>query len=141
MEVLTDLVMEMMIYHSSMHQFICKVVGGKIVPLQTNKSNLLNKLLNSYEQTDMKLKLTIEVVEKNINEQQISLYKAFIIKASEYFGVGFDDMEKMLFHLFPKGVYNNGTVLEKPNSKWTTKELDNFINQASALLAEQGFEF
>jgi len=120
-----------------MHQFICKAVGRKIVPLQQSKLNLLNKLLDSYSDTDKCFKLTIEIVEKNINEQQISLYKAFIIKASEYFGNTYHEMEIILRRFNP--IYNIDDY--KPINLWTTKELDTFINQATALLAEQGFKF
>lgn len=79
-----------------MHQFICKAQGGNIVPLEQNKRNLLNKVLRSYEELDMKFKVTIEVIVKNINEQQISLYNAFIIKASDHFGNTFIEMENIL---------------------------------------------
>jgi hypothetical protein len=123
-----------------MHQFICKYVDGKIVPLQANKSALLQKVLNSYKDLDMKFKLTIEVIEKNVNEQQQSLYRAYILKASEHFGVHFSEMEKMLFSYFPTDFFN-GKLLAKPISKWTSKELDDFINKSSALLAEHGFKF
>ncbi len=119
-----------------MHIFICKSVRGKIVPEQSNKVAFMQKLLNRYEELDKKFKVTFELIEKNINEQQINLYNAFIVKASNHFGTHFSEMEKILFHLFP--IEDN---VKQPISKWTTRELDTFINQASALLAEQGFKF
>ena len=120
-----------------MHQFICKSVKGTIVPIQPNKLKLLKKLLNSYGELNKKFKVTIEIIEKNINEQQISLYNAFIIKAAEHFGNSFREMELLLYLYYPIDNING----IKDISKWTTKDLDNFINQASALLAEQGFKF
>ena len=123
-----------------MHQFICKSVKGTIVPVQENKVKLLNKLLNSYDEFDMKFKVTIEVIVKNINEQQISLYNAFILKAADHFGNTFIEMELILLHFHPRQLNPSGKWT-KPLYKWTTKELDHFISQASALLAEQGFKF
>jgi hypothetical protein len=120
-----------------MHQFICKYVKGKIVPIQENKLKRLERLLNSYGELDKKFKVTIEIIEKNINEQQISLYNAFIIKAANHFGNTFNEMEIILKRFWPR--YDMNTI--KALNKWTTKELDTFINQASALLAEQGFKF
>lgn len=120
-----------------MHQFICKVVGGKIVPLQHNKEKLLKTLLADYERLGMKLKLTVEVIEKNINEQQISLYKAFIIKASNHFGNTFREMEIILIRFYP--INSEGYKISL--NKWTPKQLNDFIDKASALLTEQGFKF
>ena len=99
---------------------------------------MLNKLLNSYSELDKSFKLTIEVIEKNINEQQISLYNAFIIKASEHFGNTFQEMENILKRFWPKWVDIEG--IKEPKD-WVKGDLENFINQASALLAEQGFKF
>lgn len=123
-----------------MNQFICNAVGGIIVPLQPNKIQLLNKLLNSYEQLGMKFKLTIEVIEKNINQQQISLYNAFIIEASKHFGNTFGEMEFLLMRFHPI-VQGNDKRYKKPLKRWNTNDLNTFINQASALLTEQGFKF
>lgn len=123
-----------------MHQFICKAVEGKAVPLQQSKSNLLKKLLDSYENLNMKFKLTIEVIDKDINASQISLYKAFILKASKHFGNTYEEMESLLKRFYP--ISQNGDVkYKKPINKWTSKELTEFIDNASALLAEHGFIF
>ena len=123
-----------------MHQFICKAVGGKIVPLQPNKISLLEKLLKSYQDLNMKFKVTIEVIEKDINSQQFGLYNAFILKASKHFGNTFEEMELLLKRFHP--IFNNGTTTyKKPVKKWNTRELNDFLEQASALLAEHGFIF
>jgi hypothetical protein len=124
-----------------MHQFICNSVGRKIVPLQVSKSELLNKLLDSYEELGMKFKVSIEVIEKNINEQQQSLYRAFILKASQHFGNTYNEMEEILKRFQPINAKGQIEQHCKPISIWTSKELDDFINQASVLLAEHGFKF
>lgn len=121
-----------------MHQFHCQSINGNIVPLQQNKIDLLQKLLKSYEDLNMKFKLTIEVVDKNLNEQQIGLYKAFIIKSSNHFGNTYKEMEEILFRFFPIDINSNK---RKPVDKWTSQELTSFIDNASALLAEHGFVF
>ena len=125
---------------SNMNQFICNSVKGKIVPVQINKEQLLNKLLNSYEELGMKFKLTIEVIEKNINREQISLYNAFIIQASKHFGNTFEEMEFLLmrFHPIAQG---EDKKHKKPLKRWNTNDLNSFIDKASALLSEQGFQF
>lgn len=128
-----------------MHQFICKAVEGKIVPLQPSKIDLLNKILNRYESLDKKFKITIESIEKNVNQSQISLYTAFIVKAANHFGNSYNEMENILkrFHPMnsPQGRDSNEIDYYKPINKWTSKELTQFIDEASALLAEQGFIF
>lgn len=134
--------MEIKIYLFNMHQFICKSVEGTIVPTQENKLKLLKKILDSYSSNGKSFKLTIESYEKNINEQQISLYNAFILKAADHFGNTFQEMEYILKRFWPKkfnSIY--GTDTYKGVDYWNTKELDDFINQSSALLAEQGFKF
>ncbi len=124
-----------------MHQFICKAVGGKIVPLQQSKVDLLKKILLTYEDFDKKFKVTIEYIEKNLNEQQISLYNAFILKASSHFGNTFQEMENLLFRFKPHSIDELGGKFITPINKWTSKELTRFIDEATALLAEQGFSF
>lgn len=122
-----------------MHQFHCKAVGGKIVPLQSNKSKLLEKLLDSYEELNMKFKVTIQVIEKNINSDQVSLYKGFILKASNHFGNTYEEMEAILKRFWPLNSFHARDY--KSIEKWTTAELNLFIEQSSALLAEHGFTF
>lgn len=119
-----------------MHQFICKSVGGIIVPLQKSKIDLLKKVLFTYEDLNKKFKVTIEYIEKNVNESQISLYNAFMLKASTHFGNSFQEMEILLSAFVPKEA-----GWTKPINKWTSKELTQFIDEASAVLAEQGFSF
>lgn len=129
-----------MIYLFSMNQFICRSEQGSIVPVQLSKKKLLKKLLDSYEERELTFKVTVEVIVKNINEQQKSLYNAFIIKASEHFGVSFKKMEEMLTRFYPEeDIF--GQVHKKPKSIWSTKELNDFIDKASSVLSEQGFHF
>lgn len=123
-----------------MHQFICNAVGGKIVPLQPDKEKFLLKLLNSYQDLNKKFKVTIEIIEKPLSNEQVKLYHAFVFKASKHFGNTFMEMSILLTHLHPQ-VGMEGVNWPKDVSKWTTDELDTFINQASTLLAEQGFIF
>lgn len=120
-----------------MHIFICKAVGGKIVPQQSNKKEFFEKLINSYQELNMSFTVSIEPVQKNINEAQIALYRAFILKASEHFGNSFQEMESLLKSFYP--IEDIGSY--KPITNWSTKELTNFIDEASALLSEQGFNF
>ena len=122
-----------------MHQFHCKAVEGKIVPLQPNKILFLEKLLKSYEELNKNFKVTIEVIEKNINSEQESLYKAFITKASNHFGNTYQEMENILKRFWPLNSFHMRDY--KPREKWTTTELNLFIEQSSALLAEHGFTF
>ena len=124
-----------------MHQFICKVVEGKIVPLQPSKVDLLKKVLNTYEDLNKTFKVTIEYIEKNLNESQISLYNAFVLKAANHFGNSFDEMENLLCRYKPYIPSDGLNMVVKPINKWTSKELTQFIDQATALLAEQGFSF
>lgn len=120
-----------------MHQFHCRYINGKITPLQPNKISFLEKLLKSYEELNKNFKVTIEVIEKNINSEQESLYKAFIMKASNHFGNTYQEMEIILKRFHPINTDNS----IKNISKWTTTELSLFIEQSSALLAEHGFTF
>lgn len=122
-----------------MHHFICKAQEGNIVPLEHNKEKFLRKLLDSYQDLNKKFKVTIEIIEKPISSEQTSLYNAFIIKASNHFGNTFIEMEKILMRFHPLNSFHSRDY--KSVSKWTSQELDNFINQASALLAEHGFKF
>lgn len=120
-----------------MHQFISKAQRGSIVPVEHNKQKLFLKLLKSYEELNMKFKVTIEVLSKDINQSQVSLYNAFIIKASENFGSSFQDMAVALLQLQPKDI--NGNF--KDISKWNTSELQDFIDKANALLLEADSDF
>ena len=121
-----------------MHIFICSSVGGKITPQQTNKQALFKKLIDAYGKNNHTYKVTIEKIEKNINEAQTKLYNAFIVKASDHFGNTFTEMQNMLSRFHPIDVY---TGLHKPISEWTSKEVNKFIDLSSALLAEHGFHF
>lgn len=123
-----------------MHQFICKSAQGKIVPEQDTKRKLYHKLLKSYEEQNMRFKVTIEVIKKNVNESQLSLYRAFIVKAHLHFGNTYEEMEQALKRFYPK---NDLSINDnyKPLDKWNSSDLDNFINQANALLLEADSDF
>jgi hypothetical protein len=121
-----------------MHKFICNTVGGKIVPQRTSKRLFFQKLLDSYESLNKSYMVTIEIIEKDINEQQVGLYNAFISKASQHFGNTFTEMQNILSVFHPLMIDTFG---HKPISSWSTKELSDFLEQASSLLSEQGFKF
>jgi len=123
-----------------MYQFIVKIKSGKFIPTLDKQKKILDKILNYYEHNQTSLKVTIEIVEKNINESQISLYKAFVIKASNHFGNTFKEMQMILENFHPM-VETPNSLQPKSFEKWTSKELDTFINQATAFLAEYGFNF
>ena len=123
-----------------MHKFICTSVGGKIVPQRTSKQPFFLKLLGSYESLNKKFLVTIQVLEKEINEQQITLYNAFILRAADHFGNSFVEMQNLLVIFHPPDIHD-GLAKPKPVTNWTTSELNIFIHEASAHLAEQGFIF
>lgn len=124
-----------------MHQFICKAQEGRIVPLEQNKVEFLYKLLNSYQDLNKKFKVTIELIEKNINENQVSLYMVFVMKASKHFGNTYEEMREILKAFHP--ICQDGLDVGKPKPvyKWTSSELQEFLDKASALLSEYGFKF
>lgn len=101
----------------------------------------MQKVLKGYEDLDKKFKVTFELIEKNLNEHQISLYNAFILKASNHFGNSFQEMENLLYRFKPYSIDELGGKFATPISKWTSKELTQFIDEATALLAKQGFSF
>jgi translation initiation factor 2 alpha subunit (eIF-2alpha) len=114
-----------------MHQFFCEVDGNDFVPIDSKKRELLNKIKKDYKNRNMTVKVTLEIVQKQINTEQEKLYKAFILKAADHFGTDFLYMANLLIGFAP----------DKPTSRWTTAELNKFIDQASAHLAEFGFHF
>ena len=120
-----------------MHQFNCRSSGGKIVPLDDFKQKFFTKLLNHYEQLGMNFKVTIEILSKDVNTNQISLYNAFIIRASQHFGNTFEEMQNELMRFFPLDIELN----KKPVEKWNSKELNDFIDKANALLLEADSDF
>lgn len=126
-----------------MHKFLVKVVSGKIVPVQPSKKNLIDKMLRDYEALDKKFYVTFEEVSKDLNESQVGLYRAFIVRASDYFGNTYSEMEDMLkrYHPMRFTIASMGTTDTVPIDKWSSEDLDRFINQASALLSPHGFKF
>lgn len=123
-----------------MHSFICKTQQGKIVPVESNKERFFNKLINSYGELDKKYKVSIELIEKNVNEEQQRLYKAFILKVASHFGNDFKTTQDMLKRYFPKSMDDIGWN-DKPLNQWTSEDLNVFIHQSCEFLAEYGFQF
>lgn len=126
-----------------MHKFLVKVVSGKIVPVQPSKDKLLNKMLKDYEALNKKFYITLEDVQKDINQNQTALYRAYIIKSAEYFGYTYHEMEKVLKELIhPINIESNDPdYLTIPVERWSSAQLDNFLNQANSVLSEHGFKF
>lgn len=120
-----------------MHIFIAKSLKGVITPLGLTKQSLLQKLLKSYEEQNKAFKITIEELSKDISSEQIKLYRAFIFKASNHFGNTYAEMEELLLQFYPIDIDNKKLVLEK----WSSKDLDEFINKSTSHLAEFGFHF
>lgn len=113
-----------------MHLFIAKFFKGRILPVEEKKLVFWNKLLKDYEDKDMCFKVTIEVVGKNINGAQKSLYNAFIYRASDHFGNSFNDMKIMLHILEPR----DPTGILVPIERWSTDQLNRFIDEANVML-------
>jgi hypothetical protein len=107
-----------------MHQFICKVKGGVITPLSPFQVKLLNKILDTYETQNKTIKVSFEFIDKNINEAQHKLYKAFVLKAADHFGNIYPEMQDIL-----------------PVDRWSSEQLNLFITKSTAYLAEHGFNF
>lgn len=121
-----------------MNRFLVKIVQGKIVPVQSSKVKPLERMLKHFEDSKKNFIITIEEPMKSLKPQQVKLYRAFIIQASETYGCTFNEMEVLLDGFRPQSVYEND---HKKVQDWTSKELDNFINQAMSVLSQQGFNF
>ena len=115
-----------------MNHFVGKIKGGELAPLSSHQKGLLKKLLSTYENNNTLVKVTYEIVAKNINQQQKSLYRAFIVKAADYFGDDYKSMEDKIERFKPKGIHID---------KWSSKDLDDFINKSSSFLGQFGFHF
>ena len=118
-----------------MHKFICKIREGIIVPLDSKKQKLFNKVLNSHEINENTVLITIEQSSKPVNVNQEKLYKAFILKASDYFGNQYFEMEALMIDYYPKD--DDGTPIEV--SRWKSYQLNQFIDKAMAVLGQHGF--
>jgi len=114
-----------------MHSFICKAPNGYPEPLEPSKRSLLDKILKDAKERGLTFKLSIEYIEKNLNAEQKSLYRGFILKASKSLGYEYHDMEKELKRFMP----------DKPLDRWSSRELTEFIDQSSAFLVQWGFNF
>lgn len=121
-----------------MFRFIAKASKGKIKPLKPSNEKTLEKILSESESLNKKLIITIEYVEKKVNNSQISLYRAFIIKSSEAYGCTYSHMENLLKQFHPK---EEDLKTNIPIEKWTSKQLDSFINQASEVLSSNNENF
>lgn len=122
-----------------MIKFLCKTVKGEIEPLQSSKKKSFQRIINNYEDLNKKYIITIESIEKEINDDQKKLYNAFILQASQQYGTTFRNMQNMLKRFHPIDVDNPNQYI--PIDRWKTTHLNNFINQASELLASNGFKF
>jgi hypothetical protein len=122
-----------------MSQFICKVdKEGNFVPLLSQHKERLERMIGHYSMTGKSVVITIEPVEKDISEAQQHLYKAFILSVADYFGVSFNEAVSYIEHLSPHDVKGN---LNIDYTSWKHRELQTFIDKASAFLAEYGFKF
>lgn len=120
-----------------MHSFNVKIRGRKLVATDSTKQNFLDRLLDDYDNRQITLKVSIEIPEKHINQNQWKLYKAFILKAANHFGTDFEEMHHILKNLRPVDFAGNPVEI----SRWTSKQLNDFIDQASSYLAQYGFNF
>lgn len=86
------------------------------------------------------IKVTIEPSTKPLSIDQKTLYNAFIIRTSQHFGIRFSEMEVVLEPLKPIDPVN---LEPMPVKNWNTEQLNNFIEDAKAYIAEQdsNFEF
>lgn len=123
-----------------MHIFICEAKGGSIKPTTLAKQKFLLKLLDSYEEQNMRFKITIENISKDLNEAQMSLYKALVLKVSDYAGTTYSETEDDLRQFFPIDVLSdNNTYL--PVAKWSSADLDNFISKVISCIDDDNFKF
>lgn len=83
--------------------------------------------------------VTIQIIEKDINSQQIGLYRAFVIKAADHFGNTYKEMEDILKRFYPSNSFHPKDY--KPIEKWSSHELDDFISKATSFLGQHGFVF
>ncbi len=121
-----------------MQKFICKAQSGVPIPTDLNKQKLLAKMLKFYEMQNITFTVTLDLPRKDINEQQLKLYKAFIVQAADHFGNTYSEMEKILKDKFYP---IDPTGSDIPLHRWSSEQLDLFITKSTALLVEHGFQF
>jgi len=121
-----------------MHQFIVKVEGGKLIAVLPQQQSRLDKVIDYYEKNKKSIKVTFEIVSKDITVAQHSLFNAFVLKASEHFGVEYEECLTYLEHLYPKDIEGK---IKSDYKSWKHSEMQIFIEKASAFLAEYGFKF
>ena len=125
-----------------MHKFNVEIRGRKLFATDPSKQDFLDRLQDDYENRKIVVQVSFEIPLKDINADQERLYRAFIVKAADHFGNEFGEMQQMLMQFWPiqpSGIMNY--MERKPVSKWTSKDLDDFINKSSAHLAQFGFHF
>jgi hypothetical protein len=120
-----------------MHKFLVKIRDRKLLATDLSKQDFLERLLDSYADRNIVVSITFEVPEKDINEGQVKLYRAFILKAAEHFGTDFREMQQILKNLEPTDASGN----RLPLKKWSTNNLNTFIDRSSSYLSEYGFNF
>jgi EAL domain-containing protein (putative c-di-GMP-specific phosphodiesterase class I) len=121
-----------------MHKFLVKVIQGNISPVLLSKKQVFDKILKHYQDSGKSFTITIEEQTKDLSTEQIRLYNAFFVKAADNYGCSFSEMESLLQRYMPIDQLTGNYL---PKEKWSTTQLGNFINQATALLSEQGFNF
>lgn len=130
-----------------MAQFLCKIEGGKIVPLLSSKRELLDSILGDLDKLGTPFIMDIKVHYKKVNAKQISLYKALIIQSSEHAGMTFKEMEDALYKEF--GFYNyrsnmDGEIFREliKINDMDTKMFNNYTTACKVFINEfYGFKF
>ena len=93
-----------------MIQFLCDSEGGKITPLLASKRKLFNDILDDLQNEGRTFVVEIKVHYKKVNDRQLGLYKALIVKSSEHAGMTFSEMEEELY--LRNGYYNYRTNMD-----------------------------
>lgn len=124
-----------------MYRFRSKSKQGLISPVNDSKRRLFKKLLKHYEDNDITFEVIIQEKRRSINESQVGLYRAFIAKSADEFGVSFGEMEDILKPFYPTVLDHNDNEIYVPVSNWTNYQLDSFIDKATATMADHGFKF
>ena len=110
------------------------------MPVDNRAKQIFEKMTDHYKEFDKTFKISIEDSNKEINVNQKGLYRAFVNSAADYFGNEYHEMEKLLDSFKPNKSFHlpDGKI---PVENWSTSQLDDFINKATAHLAQFGFKF
>jgi hypothetical protein len=123
-----------------MHIFICESKDGSLKPTTLAKQKFLLKLLNSYQEQNIRFKITIENISKDLNEAQMSLYKAFVVKVSDYYGNTYSETEQILTQFFPIDILSdNNKYLAVAD--WKSADLDIFLSKSISFIDDDNFKF